>query len=68
MQKMAALSSKLVERCTLPLTGVNVVDRIITDLGVFDVTEKGLELVKKHRDISFEEIQKRSSAKIINCL
>lgn len=61
-------SHKLVEGCTLPLTGVNVVDRIITDLGVFDVTEKGLELVKKHRDISFEEIQKRSSAKIINCL
>ena len=54
-------SPKLVEGCTLPLTGVNVVDRIITDLGVFDVTEKGLELVKKHRDVSFEEIQKRSS-------
>lgn len=61
-------SPKLVEGCTLPLTGVNVVDRIITDLGVFDVTEKGLELVKKHNDISFEEIQERSSAKIINNL
>ena len=61
-------SPKLVEGCTLPLTGVNVVDRIITDLGVFDVTEKGLALVKKHNDISFEEIQERSSAKIINNL
>ena len=61
-------SPKLVEGCTLPLTGVNVVDRIITDLGVFDVTEKGLELVKRHSDVSLEEIQARSSAKIINSL
>jgi len=61
-------SPKLVEQCTLPLTGVSVVNRIITDIGVFDITEKGLQLIKKHDDISFDEIQKRSSAAIINCL
>lgn len=61
-------SPKLVEECTLPLTGVNAVDRIITDLGVFDVTERGLELIKKYSGISFEEIQRKSSAKIINSL
>ena len=61
-------SPKLVDQCTLPLTGVSVVNRIITDIGVFDITEKGLQLIKKHNDISFEEIQTRSSATIINCL
>ncbi len=59
---------KLVEQCTLPLTGVSVVNRIITDIGVFDVTKKGLKLIKKHDNISFDELQNRSSAKIINCL
>lgn len=61
-------SPKLVENCTLPLTGVSVVNRIITDIGVFDITDKGFELIKKHDDISLEEIQNRTSAKIINCL
>ena len=61
-------SPKLVEQCTLPLTGVSVVNRIITDIGVFDVTKKGLKLIKKHDNISFDELQNRSSAKIINCL
>ena len=58
-------SPKLVKECTLPLTGVGVVNRIITDLGVFDVTQEGLKLIKKYQNISFKEIQKRSSAKII---
>ena len=61
-------SPKLVDQCTLPLTGVSVVNRIITDIGVFDITEKGLQLIKKHEDISFKEIQARSSATIINYL
>lgn len=38
--------SKLLKACTFPLTGRGVVDRIITNLGVLDVVENGLELVK----------------------
>ena len=38
--------SKLLQECTLPLTGLEVVDRIITNLGVFDVVEGGLKLVE----------------------
>ena len=58
-------SPKLVSKCTLPLTGVNVVDRIITDLGIFDVTKDGILLVEKPADVSIDEIKAKTSAKII---
>jgi 3-oxoacid CoA-transferase subunit B len=57
-------SHKLVDKCTLPLTGIKVVDRIITDLGIFDVTDNGIYLIDKPNSISIEEIRARSSAKI----
>lgn len=55
---------KLVDKCTLPLTGVAVVDRIITDIGVFDVKNGVLKLVKKHDSVSVDDIIKRSTARI----
>jgi len=57
---------KLVDKCTLPLTGVGVVDRIITDIGVFDVDLEIMKLIKKADSVSFDEIVQRSSAKIID--
>lgn len=56
---------KLVNKCSLPLTGVNVVDRVITDLGVFDIKDSKTYLIKKADDITVEEIIKKSSAEIL---
>jgi 3-oxoacid CoA-transferase B subunit len=59
---------KLVKKCSLPLTGVRVVDVIITELGVFTITEGKLALTEKHPDISVEEIKKRTEAKFMTAL
>lgn len=59
---------KLVDKCTLPLTGVGVVKRVITELGVFDCQDGVMQLVRKANDITVEEIIKRSSAKVVDAL
>lgn len=55
---------KILPACDLPLTGLGVVNRIITDLGVLDVTEQGLQLVELADGISFDEIQQATGSPI----
>lgn len=56
---------KIVPQCTLPLTGKAVVSRIITDLGVMDITTEGVKLVELAHDVSLEQIQKATGLELI---
>ena len=51
-------TAKIVPKCALPLTGKAVVQRIISDLGVMDITAEGVKLIELATDVSFEDIQK----------
>ncbi|MDN3297947.1 CoA-transferase, partial [Streptomyces ficellus] len=57
-------SAKIVEECGLPLTGRACVHRIITDLGVLDVTDDGLLLVETAPGVTAEEIQHKTAAPV----
>ena len=57
---------KLLKTCTLPLTGQRVVDRIITNLGVFDVVEGGLRIVELADNVDLEIVQAATDATLIS--
>ena len=56
---------KILKKCTLPLTGAKKVSKIITEMGVMDVTPQGLVLVEYNTDYTIDEIQLATEAKLI---
>ena len=58
-------SPKIVNQCSLPLTGKGVVSRIITDLGVLDITTEGVKLIELATDVSLEQIKAATAVELI---
>lgn len=53
---------KLLKKCSLPLTGVGVVDMVVTDLGVFRIDEQGMTLLELAPDVTVDEVKERTEA------
>ncbi|MDK1683037.1 3-oxoacid CoA-transferase subunit B [Acinetobacter terrestris] len=58
-------SPKIVNQCALPLTGKGVVNRVISDLGVMDITVDGVKLVELATDVTLEQIQAATGVELI---
>lgn len=58
-------NSKLLESCTLPLTGVNCINKIITDLAVLEVKDGAFHLLEIAPDVSVEEVRQKTAGKLV---
>ncbi len=57
--------SKILKKCTLPITGVSCVKKVITNLAVLDITKKGFQLIERAPGVSVEKIIKATNADLI---
>lgn len=57
-------NSKILKNCTLPLTGVSCVKKVVTNLAVLEITDKGFKLLERAPGVSIEEIQKYTQAEL----
>lgn len=57
--------SKLLSKCCLPLTGINCVKRIVTELAVLDITPDGFKLLERAPGVSIEEIKSKTAGKLL---
>ena len=65
MHTNKAGESKLLKKCTLPITGVQCVKRVVTNLAVLDVTPKGFKLIERAPGVSVEEIVNATEGRLI---
>ena len=57
--------SKILKHCTLPITGVKCIKKVVTNLAVLEVTKKGLKLLERAPGVTVDEIKKATEAKLI---
>ena len=65
MHTNRAGDSKLLKRCSLPLTGVGCVTKVVTNLAVLEVTKEGFKLLERAPGVSVDEIQKATEGTLI---
>lgn len=58
-------NSKLLKQCTLPITGLGCVKKVVTDLGVFDIVSEGFKLIERAPGISVEYIQEKTEGNLV---
>jgi 3-oxoacid CoA-transferase subunit B len=58
-------NSKLLPECSLPLTGIHCIQKVVTDLGVFDIKDGAFHLVERAPDVSIEEIQAKTAGRLV---
>jgi 3-oxoacid CoA-transferase subunit B len=57
--------SKLLKKCSLPITGLGCVKKVVTELGVFDITEEGFVLLERAPGVSVEYIQEKTEGRLV---
>jgi 3-oxoacid CoA-transferase subunit B len=65
MHTNRAGESKILKQCTLPITGVNCIKKVVTNLAVLEVTKEGFKLLERAPSVSVEEIIAATQAKLV---